>query len=194
MSEERRKRYKIVPNVVSSGPTDSQSSSQDVVEVKVKQEVINLDDSDTNVPTDNMWSFVRQYTSELAKESVESLIKAKPIETSLSNLSRQFQTKLDQKLTMEQIVHVATQLPRDRMEFLKMMKVEMDRDNYKLFLIALSDYRKDMNFDLLSRRLLQVFANPRLFPFLVEMKRFLKEHHVIEYGVTIKEFMEKQLN
>lgn len=193
MSEDRRKRYKIIPNVVSSGPTDSQSSSQDVVEVKVKQEVINLDDSD-DVPTSNMWSFVRQYTTELSKESVSSLIKAKPIETSLSNLSRQFQTKLDQKLTMEQIILVAKALPTDRMAFLKMMKVEMDTANYKLFLIALSDYRKDMNFDVLSPRLLQVFAQPRLFPFLVEMKRFLKEHHVIKYGLTIKEFIEGQLN
>lgn len=169
--------------------SDSQSSSQDVFEVKVKQEIIDLTDSEMK-DAGGTWSFAKQYTSELVKENVLSLIQAKP--ESLP-VPRSFQVKLEQKSDFGQILELSKTLPIDRTEFLKLMKTQIDAQRYKLFLIALSDYRRDNNFGVLSYRLFKVFDHPRLYHYLVGMKRFIRESHRDPYEKMVNGFLIEKL-
>ncbi|XP_063703701.1 regulator of telomere elongation helicase 1 homolog [Culicoides brevitarsis] len=161
--QNRPKKYKIIPNI--------------------KQEVINLDDSDEKSP--------EKFTAELTKENPLSLINSKAEDT--VTVWRRRNKFKENYQTLEEIEAEAKALPTCRVEFLKLMKTDVDHANYKGFLTALSDYRKNQNLELLLSRLKKCFDMIYLFPYLMEMKRFVVDSHKSRFDAEIPSFIRSKL-
>lgn len=93
------------------------------------------------------------------------------------------------EVSFEQILEQSKALPNDRVEFLKTIKSHIDKSQYNTFLLATSDYRKQLKYEVLYNQIIKIFGRPHLFPYLVAMKRFFHDRHKTQFENSIRKYI-----
>jgi deoxyribodipyrimidine photolyase len=79
-------------------------------------------------------------------------------------------------------------IPEDRVELIKLLKSQISRELYTLFLRTLKSYQQTQNFDDMMVNLIQCFSTKKLNYILRGMRRFVKEHHHKLFDQQVAEY------
>uniref|UniRef100_A0A1Q3EW05 Regulator of telomere elongation helicase 1 homolog n=1 Tax=Culex tarsalis TaxID=7177 RepID=A0A1Q3EW05_CULTA len=77
--------------------------------------------------------------------------------------------------------------PEDRVELLKVIKSSIAPALYKRFLVVLTSYRNDRNFQTMMAGMVEIFNRPELYYLLKAMRRFLSNEHGIQFDERIRQ-------
>jgi hypothetical protein len=83
---------------------------------------------------------------------------------------------------------VEMKIPEDRIALIKLIKSQLPRDLYSLFLATLKDYHKTQNFDHLMANLIICFSTRKLNYILKGMRRFVKDFHMDSFDACIANY------
>lgn len=128
-------------------------------------------------------------SSESTPSTSQNLVKIykRDSEVSTANLAKKRKLKIkpfgfeDNLTNQSELENMSANIekiaPTSLIDFVKEVKVLLQAEQYKLFHVAISSYKKNSDFEEFLLSLVNLFQNKRLFYLFKGMKRFLKEEH-----------------
>lgn len=155
LCQDFRKKYRVIPNQFLPEKQQKMSQDSEVEIIEVKQEVLLITDSPLEIKPNVATNEIHYYQPNMGPPA----------------------TRPKEILTMQIIEQKANNLPLERIALIKEIKLKVPSDKYKIFLTAISEYRRKLDIEVFFGELKKAFDKKEFFYMMKGMRRFLKECH-----------------